>query len=155
MRNNNFSLEFTCFDFLGNYSVTGFELILRRKMSHYIITYYFPAGKTIQSTELVQHSVYRGSTDRRWDVAIRNVRVAVVGCNSHLRVNLGEGHSSFPSLNTTCRRACQYWGRGERTAVCIFWKSVGKESKMVQLLRRLIYFLRIETISYKVQNIIS
>lgn len=28
----------------GNYSVTGFELVLRRKMSHYIITYYFPAG---------------------------------------------------------------------------------------------------------------
>ena len=28
----------------GNYSVTGFELTLRRKMSHYIITYYFPAG---------------------------------------------------------------------------------------------------------------
>ena len=30
--------------FSGNYSVTGFELTLRRKMSHYIITYYFPAG---------------------------------------------------------------------------------------------------------------
>ena len=29
---------------LGNYSVTGFQLILKRKMSHYIITYYFPAG---------------------------------------------------------------------------------------------------------------
>ena len=28
----------------GNYSVTGFEVTLRRKMSHYIITYYFPAG---------------------------------------------------------------------------------------------------------------
>ena len=28
----------------GNFSVTGFELTLRRKMSHYIITYYFPAG---------------------------------------------------------------------------------------------------------------
>ena len=28
----------------GNYSVTGFQLILKRKMSHYIITYYFPAG---------------------------------------------------------------------------------------------------------------
>ena len=27
----------------GNYSVTGFEVTLRRKMSHYIITYYFPA----------------------------------------------------------------------------------------------------------------
>ena len=29
---------------LGNYSVTGFEVKLRRKMTHYIITYYFPAG---------------------------------------------------------------------------------------------------------------
>ncbi|XP_023347755.1 glycine receptor subunit alpha-3 [Eurytemora carolleeae] len=28
----------------GNFSVTGFELVLKRKMSHYIITYYFPAG---------------------------------------------------------------------------------------------------------------
>ena len=30
--------------FSGNYSVTGFELTLHRKMSHYIVTYYFPAG---------------------------------------------------------------------------------------------------------------
>ena len=30
--------------FAGNYSVTGFQLTLRRKMSHYIITYYFPTG---------------------------------------------------------------------------------------------------------------
>ena len=28
----------------GNYSVTGFELTLRRKMAFYIITYYFPTG---------------------------------------------------------------------------------------------------------------
>jgi hypothetical protein len=48
MRNNTSLQEFKCSDFLGNYSVTGFELILRRKMSHYIITYYFPAGKTIE-----------------------------------------------------------------------------------------------------------
>ena len=32
---------------LGNFSVTGFELVLKRKMSHYIITYYFPAGKKL------------------------------------------------------------------------------------------------------------
>ena len=31
-------------DCLGNYSVTGFELTLRRKMAFYIITYYFPTG---------------------------------------------------------------------------------------------------------------
>ena len=30
--------------FLGNYSVAGFELTLRRKVSHYIITYYLPSG---------------------------------------------------------------------------------------------------------------
>ena len=33
------------FDLLsGNYSVAGFELTLRRKVSHYIITYYLPSG---------------------------------------------------------------------------------------------------------------
>ena len=31
-------------DCSGNYSVTGFELTLRRKMAFYIITYYFPTG---------------------------------------------------------------------------------------------------------------
>merc|ERR1719266_290749 len=28
----------------GNYSVTGFELILKRRMSHYMITYYLPSS---------------------------------------------------------------------------------------------------------------
>ena len=28
----------------GNYSVAGFELTLKRKISHYIITYYLPSG---------------------------------------------------------------------------------------------------------------
>ena len=28
----------------GNYSVAGFELTLRRKVSHYIITCYLPSG---------------------------------------------------------------------------------------------------------------
>ena len=32
------------FLFPGNYSVAGFELTLRRKVSHYIITYYLPSG---------------------------------------------------------------------------------------------------------------
>ena len=36
------SMDF--FAFLGNYSVAGFELTLRRKVSHYIITYYLPSG---------------------------------------------------------------------------------------------------------------
>merc|ERR1719192_2776045 len=29
---------------LGNYSLAGFEMILRRHVSHYIITYYLPSG---------------------------------------------------------------------------------------------------------------
>lgn len=29
---------------LGNYSVTGFEMILKRRMSHYMITYYLPSS---------------------------------------------------------------------------------------------------------------
>lgn len=28
----------------GNYSVTGFEMILKRRMSHYMITYYLPSS---------------------------------------------------------------------------------------------------------------
>ncbi|XP_059096027.1 glycine receptor subunit alpha-2-like [Tigriopus californicus] len=34
----------TYFALTGNYSVAGFELTLRRKVSHYIITYYLPSG---------------------------------------------------------------------------------------------------------------
>ena len=33
-----------CDFFLGNYSVTGFEMILTRRMSHYMITYYLPSS---------------------------------------------------------------------------------------------------------------
>ena len=29
---------------IGNYSVTGFEMILTRRMSHYMITYYLPSA---------------------------------------------------------------------------------------------------------------
>ena len=32
---------------LGNYSLAGFEMILHRYVSHYIITYYLPSGKLI------------------------------------------------------------------------------------------------------------
>ena len=28
----------------GNYSVTGFEMIMKRRMSHYMITYYLPSS---------------------------------------------------------------------------------------------------------------
>ena len=30
---------------LGNYSLAGFEMILHRYVSHYIITYYLPSGE--------------------------------------------------------------------------------------------------------------
>ena len=36
--------KYTQLFFSGNYSVAGFELTLRRKVSHYIITYYLPSG---------------------------------------------------------------------------------------------------------------
>ena len=31
---------------LGNFSIAGFEMILHRHVSHYIITYYLPSGRT-------------------------------------------------------------------------------------------------------------
>ena len=31
---------------LGNYSLAGFEMILHRYVSHYIITYYLPSGRS-------------------------------------------------------------------------------------------------------------
>ena len=30
---------------LGNFSVAGFEMVLERHLSHYIITYYLPSGE--------------------------------------------------------------------------------------------------------------
>ena len=30
---------------LGNYSLAGFEMVLQRHVSHYLITYYLPSGK--------------------------------------------------------------------------------------------------------------
>jgi hypothetical protein len=32
---------------LGNYSLAGFEMVLHRFVSHYIITYYLPSGKKV------------------------------------------------------------------------------------------------------------
>ena len=34
---------------LGNYSLAGFEMVLHRYVSHYIITYYLPSGWTFFS----------------------------------------------------------------------------------------------------------
>ena len=28
----------------GNYSVAGFRMVMERKISHYVITYYIPSG---------------------------------------------------------------------------------------------------------------
>ncbi|TRY78043.1 hypothetical protein TCAL_06627 [Tigriopus californicus] len=45
--NRNFEIMYavaTRITFICNYSVAGFELTLRRKVSHYIITYYLPSG---------------------------------------------------------------------------------------------------------------
>ena len=32
---------------LGNFSVAGFEMILHRHVSHYLITYYLPSGNIL------------------------------------------------------------------------------------------------------------
>ena len=37
---------------LGNFSVAGFEMRLRRHVSHYLITYYLPSGEE-QSSPLL------------------------------------------------------------------------------------------------------
>ena len=38
---------------LGNFSVAGFEMVLQRHVSHYLITYYLPSGKYgYQDTDL-------------------------------------------------------------------------------------------------------
>ena len=42
--NIKFVNDFTVFIIAGNYSVTGFEMILTRRMSHYMITYYLPSS---------------------------------------------------------------------------------------------------------------
>ena len=44
---NNFTsndLRFLDYGELGNFSVAGFEMILARHLSHYLITYYLPSG---------------------------------------------------------------------------------------------------------------
>ena len=36
---------------LGNFSVAGFEMILHRHVSHYLITYYLPSGEILTLTQ--------------------------------------------------------------------------------------------------------
>ena len=38
---------------LGNFSVAGFEMRLRRHVSHYLITYYLPSGEELSSPSCV------------------------------------------------------------------------------------------------------
>ena len=38
---------------LGNFSLSGFEMVLTRYVSTYIITYYLPSGAEILITELI------------------------------------------------------------------------------------------------------
>jgi hypothetical protein len=35
---------------LGNFSVAGFEMVLHRHVSHYLITYYLPSGTSSPAT---------------------------------------------------------------------------------------------------------
>ena len=39
-----YNLRFLDYGELGNFSVAGFEMILARHLSHYLITYYLPSG---------------------------------------------------------------------------------------------------------------
>lgn len=39
--------RFLAYGSLGNYSLAGFEMVLHRYVSHYIITYYLPSGKSV------------------------------------------------------------------------------------------------------------
>ena len=41
-----------------NYSVTGFEMILQRKMSFYIVTYYLPSGIVIIHTSFLEPNIF-------------------------------------------------------------------------------------------------
>ena len=41
---------------LGNYSLAGFEMILHRYVSHYIITYYLPSGMVAKG--FIQYYIY-------------------------------------------------------------------------------------------------
>ena len=43
---------------LGNYSLAGFEMILHRYVSHYIITYYLPSGMNESAHCVVNRDIF-------------------------------------------------------------------------------------------------
>ena len=45
-----------------NYSVTGFQLLLTRKMSFYIVTYYLPSGLFVVVSWIRQNNLSLGLT---------------------------------------------------------------------------------------------
>ena len=47
---------------LGNYSLAGFEIILHRYVSHYIITYYLPSRMMLKY--LIEHHIYYNNSNR-------------------------------------------------------------------------------------------
>ena len=46
---------------LGNFSLAGFEMVLTRYVSTYIITYYLPSGKLLLETNIPEQSQGRGN----------------------------------------------------------------------------------------------
>ena len=46
---------------LGNFSLAGFEMVLTRYVSTYIITYYLPSGKLLLETNIPEKSQGRGN----------------------------------------------------------------------------------------------
>ena len=55
---------------LGNFSVAGFEMKLRRHVSHYLITYYLPSGWYLSIVCIksgVEHGIFPPFTNRKFD----------------------------------------------------------------------------------------
>ena len=42
---------------LGNFSIAGFEMVLARHLSHYLITYYLPSGDQLVKVETNQKKI--------------------------------------------------------------------------------------------------
>ena len=66
---------------LGNYSLAGFEMILHRYVSHYIITYYLPSGKSFFLDHYKRLSLTQSS---RKLLGIRNGRSCESGAISEI-----------------------------------------------------------------------
>ena len=66
---------------LGNYSLAGFEMILHRYVSHYIITYYLPSGKSLFLDHFKRLSLTQSS---RKLLGIRNGRSCESGAISEI-----------------------------------------------------------------------